>query len=160
MPVGQIGSNTVLDHGYCIGLSQAQAFGASTVQRSNLGETSDSAHKAGEDSGLTDLSVETELETDVSFSILIIVDVHCVTNVGIKGKVVGSVGGLEEPVDVEDHGYAVGVIVTDKGVPVSHVRAVVECGDWGLAMAGRKQAGRNQHHQRHGEGHNCFESLH
>ena len=97
--------------------------------------------------------VEAELETDVGFSILVVVDVHYIANVGIEGKVVGSVGGLEKAVDVEDHGDAVGMIVADKGVPVSHVRAVVECGDGGLAMAGREQAGWNQHEQRHGEGH-------
>ena len=84
---------------------------------------------------------------------MVVVHIHDVADIGIEGEVVGAVRRFEKPVDVENHGDAVGMVVADKGVPVSYVRTVVECGDWRLAMAGCKQAGWNQHEQHHGEGH-------
>src|SRR5207247_9879844 len=116
--VGQVCGDAVLNHGDRICLAQAEALRTGTAERSDLWNAGNAADKSGEHSRLTNLGVETELESDVLNSVMVVVNLHLIANVGIEGEVVGSIGWLEEPVDVKDHGDAVGMMVTDKCVPV------------------------------------------
>ena len=153
LPIVQASGFSVLDHGYGVILEQAQTFGACSVQRRDRRDTSNASHQCSEQVGLTEFGGETELEDYVFHPVLVVVYPHFIEHIGIEGKIVGAIRWLEERINVEDHGDPVRVIVADKGVPVGDVRGTIECRNRSFAMAGRKQAGRYQHEQRHGEGH-------
>src|SRR5579863_1294460 len=90
----------VLDHHHRVSLPKTQTFGTLASQRSNRRNAGNAADKAGENIRHADFRLETELESDIRNSVAIVVDMHFIENVGIERKIIGSVGGFQEPVDV------------------------------------------------------------
>src|SRR6185312_4169659 len=87
------------------------------------------ADKPCKDAGLTDFGVKAEFETNIRLAVAVIIHIHDIANIGIEGKVIGSVRRLEKAIHVENHGHAIGVIVTYKSVPIGYIRGMVQCGD-------------------------------
>src|SRR5262249_24389313 len=137
----------ILEHGHGVGLTKTQAVGARPIEGSDWRNASESTDEAGKQAGLANLRVETKLEGDVLFSILVVVNFHFVENVGIEGEIVRAVGGFKERIDIQNHGDPVRMVKADERVPIGHVGGAVERGNWRLAMAGSKQAAGKQHSQ-------------
>src|SRR5260370_23131730 len=88
---GQVCGLAVLDHGDGVGLAQTEAFRSRSVEsgdRRNAGQVS---YEPREQSGQADLRIESELKSDVFYSVLVVVNLHFIENVGIERKIVGTV---------------------------------------------------------------------
>src|SRR5260370_269102 len=88
---GQVCGLAVLDYGDGVGLAQIEAFRSRSVEsgdRRNAGQVS---YEPREQSGHADLRIESELKSDVFYSILVVVNLHFIENVGIERKIVGTV---------------------------------------------------------------------
>src|SRR5215472_9741459 len=96
------------------------------MQSCDLRDTRYTSDESGEHIGQSNLGYKAEAKFYVRYAVAIVVDEHAVGNVGIKGEVVGAIGGLQQWIDVENHGYAIGMVITDERVPVSNVGAMVE----------------------------------
>ncbi len=90
----------------------------------------------------------------------IVIDLHFVKHVGIKGKVVGPIRRFKKTVDVENHGDFIWMVIADERVPIGHVRAMVQCRDGSFAVAGCNQIGWHQHAHRCNKGEESLQLLH
>src|SRR5262249_2429758 len=151
----------VLDHGYGVGLAQAQALRTWALQRRNRRKACKVSDKAGKQAWYSDLCLEAELESDVFDAIVVIVHFHFVEQIGIKGEVVGPMRWFEERIHVQNHRDQVRVVVADKRVPVGNVSSTVERGNGSFAVTRREQGRRwKQHQRRQGYGYTVFQSVH
>src|ERR1700680_3204903 len=90
----------------------------------------------------------------------IVIDLHFIKYVGIKGKVIGPIRGFKKTVDVENHGDSVWMVIAHKRVPIGHVRAMVQCRDGRFAVAGSNQTCWHQHAHRCNKGQASLQLLH
>src|SRR5689334_15323545 len=93
-------------------------------------------------------------------SVLIVIDLHFIEHVGIKGKVIGPIRGFKKTIDVENHGDSIWMVIADERVPIGHVRAVIQCRDGSFAVAGCKNVGWHQHKHRCNKGQQSLQLLH
>ena len=66
--------------------------------------------KASEKAWVANDGLEPELKSNVGQDVVVVVDLHLVENFGIEWKVVGSVAGLQEGIDVHHKRDAVRMI--------------------------------------------------
>jgi hypothetical protein len=71
------------------------------------------------------LCLESNVECQVSESVVIVIDLDLVENVGIEGKVIGPVTGFEEGIHIHDECNPIGMVVADKRVEVCDVGCMV-----------------------------------
>jgi hypothetical protein len=89
--------------------------------------------------GLRISVVKRNWKVDVFLAVVIVVYVHFIQNVGIEGKVVGAIGGLQERVDVQNHHDVIWFCRIDEGVPVRDVGLLIESGDGRFALPGSEE---------------------
>src|SRR6266404_5899138 len=97
---------------------------------------------------MANLCIKTKLEGDVFLAVLIIIDFHFVKHIRIEREIIWAIRRLEEWVNIQNHGDAVRMVKADERVPVGDICGAVERGDRRFAMAGRKQAAREQQRER------------
>src|SRR3984957_8087415 len=116
----------VLDHDYGVVLAQAETFRTCASQCGDGRNAGDAAGESGEQVGLTNLGIEAKLEGNVIQSVLIVVNVHLVKHVGVEGEIVGSVGGFEQRVNIQDECNLGGIVITNKSVPVGDIGGTIQ----------------------------------
>ena len=79
---------------------------------------------------------------------MIVINLHFVKDIGVERKIVRTVGGFKERVNVQNHRDPVRVVKADECVPVGDVCGTIQSGNWSFAVAGRKQVAWKQHDQR------------
>ena len=130
-------------HGYRVGLAQAQAGRTRAIQRGNCGRNNRRAlcHWGGRVGGGIDsvagagepgkqlrspnFCLELNGKGHIGQSIVIVVDLDLVENVGIERKVIGSVAGFEKGIHIHDEGDPIRMVVADKRVEVGDICCVV-----------------------------------
>ena len=141
---GQVGAHggiaRAFDHGYGVVLPQAQAGCAAAIQRSDgrrdhPADSAARAHETGEEPGSADFGGEAEFEGDVLDGIVGVIDLDAVKNIGIEGKIVGTIGRLEKSVHVQNERDLTRVVIADECEKVGDVSGMVQCGQGRFAVA-------------------------
>ena len=130
-------------HGHGVGLAQAQTGCPWSIERGNrrgnnrcarshwrrrVLRSVDSVAGAGEPGKQLrspNLCLELNVEGQIGKSVVIVIDLDLVKNVGIEGKEIGPVAGFEEGIHIHDECDPIGMVVTDKRVEVCDVCCVV-----------------------------------